>query len=68
MKKYKIVSSKSGGNFKGNDMFSAGIKYKTDKITHHGYQRFYDYFLYPYKHKEFNFFEIGVDAGRSLKM
>lgn len=47
-------------------MFKNGIKYKTDKVTHHGYHRFYDYFLIPFKHKHFNFFEIGVDAGRSL--
>ena len=47
-------------------MFKNGIKYKTDKVTHHGYHRFYDYFLIPFKHKKFNFFEIGVDAGRSL--
>jgi hypothetical protein len=49
-------------------MFNAGIKYKTDKLTHHGYERFYDYFLLPYKNKHINFFEIGVDKGRSLKM
>lgn len=47
-------------------MFKNAIKYKTDKVTHHGYQRFYDFFLLPYKNKKFNFFEIGVDAGRSL--
>lgn len=48
-------------------MFNDAIRYKTDKVTHHGYQRFYDFFLLPYKNKEFNFFEIGVDSGRSLK-
>ena len=49
-------------------MFKYGIKYKTDKITHHGYNRFYDYFLIPYKQKRFTLFEIGIDYGRSLKM
>ena len=48
-------------------MFKIGLKYKTDKITHHGYHRFYDYFLIPYKHKHFNFFEIGINTGRSLR-
>jgi hypothetical protein len=63
MKKYKILNNSNVKN-----MFNTGIKYKTDKITHHGYHRFYDFFLYPFKNKTFNFFEIGVDAGRSLKM
>lgn len=49
-------------------MFKAGIKYKTDKITHHGYQRFYDLFLIPIKHNNMNILEIGVDNYRSLKM
>jgi hypothetical protein len=49
-------------------MFKHGIKYKTDKVTHHGYDRFYDYFLIPYKNTNFTLFEIGIDAGRSLRM
>jgi 23S rRNA U2552 (ribose-2'-O)-methylase RlmE/FtsJ len=49
-------------------MFKHGIKYKTDKLTHHGYERFYDFYLNYYKHKKINLFEIGIDAGRSLKM
>jgi hypothetical protein len=49
-------------------MFQSGIKYKTDKITHHGYQRFYDYFLLPIKNNKMNILEIGVDDLRSLKM
>jgi len=49
-------------------MFQAGIKYKTDKITHHGYERFYDFFLAPLKNKKITLFEIGIDAGRSLNM
>ena len=49
-------------------MFQSGIKYKTDKITHHGYQRFYDYFLIPIKNNKMNILEIGVDNLRSLKM
>jgi 23S rRNA U2552 (ribose-2'-O)-methylase RlmE/FtsJ len=49
-------------------MFKYGIKYKTDKLTHHGYERFYDFYLNYYKYKKINLFEIGIDAGRSLKM
>lgn len=49
-------------------MFSIGIKYKTDKLTHHGYNRFYDMFLTPLRNTKLNFLEIGVDKGRSLKL
>lgn len=49
-------------------MFKAGIKYKTDKITHHGYHRFYDYFLIPIKYHKMNVLEIGLDNLKSLKM
>ena len=49
-------------------MLKTNKKFKSDKITHHGYERFYDYFLIPFKYKTINFFEIGVDAGRSLKL
>lgn len=55
------------GGFR-NSLFNSGIKYKTDKITHHGYERFYDHFLVPLKNDHMNVFEIGIDAGRSLKM
>lgn len=48
-------------------MFKAGIKYKTDKVTHHGYHRFYDPFIKPLRKKKFNLLEIGIDAGRSLR-
>ena len=49
-------------------MFNAGIKYKTDKLTHHGYERFYDMFLYPFIYKDITLFEIGVDKSRSFNM
>ena len=42
-------------------MFKSGIKYKSDKLTHHGYNRFYDYFLIPIKNYKMNILEIGVD-------
>jgi len=49
-------------------MFKYGIQYKTDKLTHHGYNRFYDIFLVPLINKNITLLEIGVDASRSLKM
>jgi hypothetical protein len=49
-------------------MFKFGIQYKGDKLTQHGYNRFYDRFLIPLINKEMILFEIGVDASRSLKM
>jgi hypothetical protein len=49
-------------------MFKSGIQYKTDKLTHHGYHRYYDMFLYPLINKDIILFEIGIDASRSLKM
>ena len=49
-------------------MFKIGLKYKTDKITHHGYHRFYDYFLFPIKNNKMNILEIGVDDVKSIKM
>jgi hypothetical protein len=45
-------------------MFKYGIKYGTDKITHHGYERFYDFFLVPLKNKKISLFEVGIDAGK----
>ena len=49
-------------------MYKSGILYKTDKLTHHGYDRYYDMFLYPLINKHIILFEIGIDASRSLKM
>ena len=49
-------------------MRRAGIVYGSDKLTHHGYERFYDYFLAKFKHKKINFLEVGVENGASIKM
>ena len=49
-------------------MFKFGITYKCDKVTHHGYERFYDMFLYPLMNRDIVLFEIGIDSSRSLKM
>ena len=49
-----------------NDLYAAGIKYKTDKLTHHGYHRFYDFLLKPYKNKNIKMLEVGIDDKKSL--
>jgi len=40
----------------------------TDKITHHGYHRFYPIFLEKYRSKEINMLEIGTYKNKSLKL
>lgn len=42
--------------------------YKSDKMTYHGYERYYDMFLIPYKNKKIKLLEIGVLDGNSIKM
>lgn len=49
-------------------MLKVGIKYKSDKLTHHGYNRFYDMFLVPLRNQPLKFLEIGIYRGKSLKM
>lgn len=49
-------------------MWKYGIKYKSNKLTHHGYHRFYDMYLNPLRHQKINFLEIGIDHKRSLNM
>lgn len=41
---------------------------KTDKITHHGYHRFYAFHLNDIRNEKFTMLEIGVHQGESLKM
>ena len=40
----------------------------TDKIYHHGYHRFYPWFLNHLRDKNVNFLEIGIDKTESLKL
>ena len=40
----------------------------TDKITQHGYHRFYPIFLEKYRDKPISMLEIGTNKNRSLKM
>jgi hypothetical protein len=41
---------------------------KTDKISHHGYHRFYPWFLAHFQNKDINLLEIGIDRTESLKL
>lgn len=72
-KPYDIILSEIIGRFeqesKNNDLYDLGVKYATDKITHHGYHRFYDKFLKSYRHEEnMGMIEIGIDQYKSLYM
>jgi hypothetical protein len=49
-------------------MVSCETRYDVDKITQHGYQRFYEPYLRAYRGRKITLLEIGVDAGRSLEM
>lgn len=42
-----------------NLMYNLGIKYRTDKITHHRYDRIYSKFLDPIRNDKIKLFEIG---------
>lgn len=41
---------------------------KTDKITQHGYHRFYPWFLSHFRDKSVNLLEIGIEETESLKL
>lgn len=49
-----------------NAFESIGRKYGTDKITTHGYHRYYDFYLNQFRDKEIKMLEIGVQEGYSL--
>lgn len=49
-------------------MYALGKIHYTDKIHHHGYNRFYEDYLNKYRNKQFNFLEIGMDYGESMKL
>jgi hypothetical protein len=52
-----------------NQLEKIGKKYKnTDKLSLHGYHRFYDYVLRDWRDKTFTMLEIGVEGGSSLDM
>lgn len=49
-------------------LYEIGIKYNCDKITQHGYHRFYTQYLNKWRNKPIKMLEIGIDKERSLKM
>jgi beta-1,4-mannosyl-glycoprotein beta-1,4-N-acetylglucosaminyltransferase len=49
-------------------MYQLGLKYNTDKVTHHKYHEIYDTFLQNLYNKEGSILEIGIHVGNSLKM
>jgi hypothetical protein len=51
-----------------NTLGVLGTRYKTDKVTDHGYHRFYHDVLNPLHDKAFNMFEIGVAGYNSIDM
>jgi hypothetical protein len=51
-----------------NFMFNLGIKHKTDKITHHRYDRIYPNFLNHLRNDTLKLFEIGYGEGESFEM
>jgi len=51
-----------------NRMYELGVKYDTDKITHHRYDTSFDMFLSGMYDTSGSMLEIGIDNGKSLKM
>lgn len=51
-----------------NVIHELGLKYGTDKITHHEYHKIYDLFLKSFYTKQGSLLEIGIESGSSLKM
>ena len=51
-----------------NKIHELGIKYGTDKITHHEYHKIYDFFLRSFYTKKGSMLEIGIESGSSLHM
>lgn len=46
-------------NQNNSDMYGLGLKYNTDKITEHRYDKIYEKFLEPLRDKNIKLFEIG---------
>lgn len=51
-----------------NRIYDLGIKYGTDKVTHHRYDKSYDLFLSSFYDASGCILEIGVQNGNSIKL
>ena len=51
-----------------NRLHELGLNYKTDKVTHHRYDKIYDFFLKSMYEKQGSILEIGIAEGNSLKV
>ena len=51
-----------------NVLGALGLRYKTDKISTHGYHRFYHDILHHLRDSSFNMLEIGVERFHSIDM
>ncbi len=49
-------------------MKEIGKKFGTDKISKHGYHRFYPVFLEKFRKKKIVMLEVGIDEKKSLEM
>ena len=64
----KPYSSNIIESIKLNNMYEIGLKYNSDKITHHNYHEIYDLYLKSLYDKEGSILEIGIQHGYSLSM
>lgn len=55
-------------DIKRNKITYYGEKYGTDKVTHHEYDQYYDFYLNKLYDEEGSIIEIGVERGKSIEM
>lgn len=55
-------------NYSQIEFESLGLKYNTDKVSHHGYHFCYPLFLNEFRNLEFNLLEIGYFYGSSINL
>jgi hypothetical protein len=51
-----------------SDFFKLGVACQTDKVTTHGYHRFYPHYLEQFRNKHGAMLEIGIDRENSVKL
>lgn len=65
----KSCITKKDYDLSKNELYTLGNKYNTDKVTHHGYHRYYQRYLENFKNvDDFAMIEIGIDESKSLNM